>query len=108
MTVKASWNDAVLAESDRTILVEGNQYFPAEDVRMDLLERTESSTHCPWKGDAKYYSVVVHGHRNNDAAWFYPEPYDAAKDVQDYVAFWKGVEVSGGNENTPEIRPPGR
>ena len=67
MTVKATWNDAVLAESDRTILVDGNKYFPAEDVRMELLEKTESSTHCPWKGDAKYYSVVADGRRNNDA-----------------------------------------
>ena len=108
MTVKATWNDAVLAESDRTILVEGNQYFPAEDVRMELLEKSESSTYCPWKGDAKYYSIVVDGRRNDDAAWYYPEPDEAAKDVQDHVAFWKGVEVSGGNQNTPEIRPPGR
>jgi uncharacterized protein (DUF427 family) len=108
MTVRASWNGAVVAESDRTILVEGNQYFPSDDVRMDLLEKSESSTFCPWKGDASYYSIVVDGERNGDAAWFYAEPYDAAKGIQDYVAFWKGVEVSGSNQDTPEIHPPGR
>jgi uncharacterized protein (DUF427 family) len=74
----------------------------------DLLEKSGSSTHCPWKGDASYYSIVVGGDRNEDAAWYYPEPYDAAKDIKDYVAFWNGVEVSGTNEDTPEIRPPGR
>jgi uncharacterized protein (DUF427 family) len=108
MTVRATWNNVVLAESDHTILVEGNQYFPEEDVATGLLERSESSTHCPWKGDASYYSVVVDGRRNEDAAWYYPEPYDAAKAIKDYVAFWNGVEVSGENANTPEIRPPAR
>ncbi len=108
MTVRATWNNVVLAESDRTILVEGNQYFPADDVRIELLEATASSTFCPWKGDASYYSVVVEGSCNDDAAWFYSEPYAAAKDIQDYVAFWKGVEVSGTNAETPEIRAPGR
>ncbi len=108
MTIRASWNGAVLAESDRTVLVEGNQYFPAEDVVMELLDDSQSSSYCPWKGDASYFSVVVDGKRNEDAAWYYPEPYDAAKDIKGYVAFWKGVEVSGKNENTPEIRPTGR
>jgi uncharacterized protein (DUF427 family) len=108
MTVKATWNNEVLAESDRTILVEGNQYFPAHDVRMELFEKTATSTYCPWKGDASYFSVVVDGARNDDAAWYYPGPYDAAKDIKDYVAFWKGVEVSGANQDTPEIKPPGR
>ena len=108
MTVRATWNDAVLAESDRTILVEGNQYFPADDVRTELLEQSTSSTHCPWKGDASYCSVIVDGSRHADAAWYYPEPYEAAKDIRGFVAFWKGVEVSGTNDDTPEIRPPGR
>ncbi len=108
MTVKATWNNAVVAESDHTILVEGNQYFPAAAVRAELLEKSDASTHCPWKGDASYYSIVVDGDRNVDAAWYYREPYEAAKDIKDYVAFWKGVEVTGTNENTPEIRPPGR
>ena len=108
MTVRASWNNEVLAESDRTILVEGNQYFPEGDVRMEFLEKSTASTHCPWKGDASYYSVVVDGARNDEAAWYYPEPFDAAKDIENYVAFWRGVEVSGANRDTPEIRPPGR
>ena len=108
MTVRASWNNAVLAESDRTILVEGNQYFPERDVRMEFLEKSATSTHCPWKGDASYYSVVVDGTRNDDAAWYYPDPFDAAKDIENYVAFWRGVEVSGANGDSPEIRPPGR
>jgi uncharacterized protein (DUF427 family) len=105
MTIRASWNSAVIAESDHTILVEGNQYFPAEDVAKELFESSGTSTHCPWKGDASYYSIVVDGERNEDAAWFYPEPYEAAKDIKNYVAFWKGVEVTGTNEGTPEIRP---
>jgi uncharacterized protein (DUF427 family) len=108
MTVRATWNNAVVAESDRTILVEGNQYFPADDVRTDVLEKSVSSTHCSCKGDASYYSIIADGSRNDDAAWYYPDPYDAAKDIRGYVAFWKGVEVSGTNEDTPEIRPPGR
>ena len=108
MTVQASWNGRLLAKSDNTILVEGNQYFPAEDVETELFERSETSTHCPWKGDASYHSIVVDGERNEDAAWYYPEPYDAAKDIRDYVAFWNGVEVSGTNVDTPEILVPSR
>lgn len=108
MTVKATWDSAVLAESDRTILVEGNQYFPAEDVARQFLDPSDTSSHCPWKGDAGYYNVVVGDARNEDAAWYYAEPYDAAKDIRGYVAFWKGVEVSGENPDTPEIRPPAR
>jgi len=108
MTVRATWNGAVVAESDHTILVEGNQYFPEGDVRVDVLEKSTSSTHCPWKGDASYYSIVVDGGRNSDAAWYYPDPYDAARDIKGYVAFWKGVEVTGTNQDTPEVRPSGR
>jgi uncharacterized protein (DUF427 family) len=108
MTIRASWNGAVIAESDRTILVEGNQYFPAEDVNMEFFDASESSTHCPWKGDASYFSIAVDGARNADAAWYYRQPYEAAKDIKGYVAFWKGVEVSGQNEGTPEIRPSAR
>ncbi|MGP0031572.1 MAG: DUF427 domain-containing protein [Acidimicrobiales bacterium] len=105
VTVRATWNSAVVAESDRTILVEGNQYFPAEEVAMERLEGSQSSTHCPWKGDASYYSIIVDGRRNDDAAWYYPEPYHAAQDIKGYVAFWKGVEVSGTNGYN---RPSGR
>lgn len=108
MTVQATWNDRVLAKSDRTILVEGNQYFPAADVDRALLEDSGTHTHCPWKGDASYYTVVVDGRRNEDAAWYYPDPFPAAEAVKGYVAFWRGVEVSGENPDTPEIRPPRR
>jgi uncharacterized protein (DUF427 family) len=105
MTVRATWNGVTLAESDRTILVEGNQYFPPEDVVKDLFEPTGTHSHCPWKGDASYYDVVAGGARNADAAWYYPAPFAAAESVKDYVAFWKGVEVSGSNENTPVVTP---
>jgi uncharacterized protein (DUF427 family) len=108
MTVTATWNGVVLAESDRTILVEGNQYFPAGDVVAANLEPTAATSHCPWKGDASYYDVIADGKRNDGAAWYYPEPYAAAEGVRDYVAFWKGVEVTGSNPDTPEIRPAGR
>ncbi|HWF16180.1 MAG TPA: DUF427 domain-containing protein [Acidimicrobiales bacterium] len=108
MTVRAMWNNEVLAESDRTILVEGNQYFPVEDVTTERFEKSDSSTYCPWKGDASYYNIVVDGRRNDDAAWYYPVPFDAAEDIKGYVAFWKGVEVTGTNPNTPEIRAPDR
>ena len=108
MTVRATWNEVVLAESNRTILVEGNQYFPLDDVMTEFLETSDSSTHCPWKGDASYYDVVVGERRNQGAAWYYAEPFHAASDIKGYVAFWKGVEVSGANADTKEIRPPGR
>lgn len=106
MTVHATWQGAVLATSDRTILVEGNHYFPVEDVDASALERSEHRTFCPWKGDASYFDVVVDGERNSNAAWYYPEPYEAAAAIQGYVAFWHGVEVTGTNEGAPEIRPP--
>ncbi len=94
MTVRASWNGAVLAESDRTVVVEGNHYFPPEDVRTDLLEPSDTHTTCPWKGVASYHSVVVDGERNADAAWSYPEPKEAAAQIAGRIAFWHGVEVS--------------
>ena len=94
MTVRASWNGTVLAESDRTVVVEGNHYFPPEDVRTDLLESSDTHTTCPWKGVASYHSVVVDGERNADAAWYYPEPKEAASEIAGRVAFWHGVEVT--------------
>jgi uncharacterized protein (DUF427 family) len=108
MTVQARWNDVVIAESDGTVLVEGNHYFPPDDVRFDLLERSELTTHCSWKGDASYHHVVVDGSRNEEAAWYYPEPYDAAVQIKNYIAFWKGVEVNGSNPGESEILPPQR
>jgi uncharacterized protein (DUF427 family) len=93
MTVRASWNGAVLAESDRTVVVENNHYFPIEDVRSQYFEDSATHSHCPWKGDASYRSVVVDGKRNDDAAWYYPHPSEAARQITDRVAFWKGVTV---------------
>lgn len=90
----ATWNGAVLARSDDTIVVEGNHYFPPESVDQSLFEDSETHTTCPWKGVASYRTVVVDGERNRDAAWYYPEPKDAAAEIAGYVAFWRGVEVA--------------
>ena len=90
---KATWNGAVLAESDRTETVEGNQYFPPDAVNRAYLRESTTHTVCPWKGTASYFHVVVNGERNNDAAWYYPEPKDAARQIKDHVAFWHGVTV---------------
>jgi len=89
----ASWNGTVIAKSDDIVTVEGNAYFPLEDVRQDLLRPSGTNTWCPWKGTASYYSVEVDGQVNRDAAWYYPEPKDAAKEITGRVAFWRGVEV---------------
>jgi uncharacterized protein (DUF427 family) len=94
MTVTATYEGNVIARSDRTVVVEGNHYFPAEDVSEGVLEPSATHTICPWKGEASYYDVVVGSHRNADAAWYYPTPKDAAKEITDRVAFWKGIEVS--------------
>ncbi len=93
MTVRATWNGTVLAESDHTVVVEGNHYFPAGDVRTEHLEDSTTQSVCPWKGTASYRSVVVDGARNDDAAWYYPTPKEAASEIADRVAFWKGVTV---------------
>lgn len=91
---KASWNGAVIAESNDTVEVEGNQYFPIEAVKSQYLKPSDTHTGCPWKGTASYYSLEVDGKTNTDAAWFYPEPKDAAKEIKGRVAFWKGVTVT--------------
>jgi uncharacterized protein (DUF427 family) len=93
MTIRATWNGTVLAESDATVIVEGNHYFPAADVRDEFFEASGTQSVCPWKGTASYRSVVVDGTRNEDAAWYYPDPKDAAREITDRVAFWKGVTV---------------
>ena len=90
---KAIWNGAVLAESDRTEVVEGNYYFPPDAVRREFFKESSHHTVCGWKGTASYYDVVVGGQLNKDAAWYYPTPKDAAKNIAGYVAFWKGVQV---------------
>lgn len=90
---KAIWNNQLIAQSDKTIIVEGNHYFPPDSVNKSFLVPTQTSSECPWKGTASYYSVVVNGEENTDAAWFYPQPKDAAQSIKNYIAFWKGVEV---------------
>lgn len=93
MLMRAVWNGKVLAESDETVVVEGNHYFPADAVDRSLFVESETHTTCPWKGLASYYSVEVDGKRNADAAWYYPDPKPEAENIRDYVAFWHGVEV---------------
>ena len=90
---KATWNGAVLAESEVFEVVEGNVYFPPSAVKREHFRESDTHTTCPWKGLASYYDVVVGGETNKDAAWFYPTPKDAAKNIKDHVAFWKGVKV---------------
>ena len=90
---KAIWNGAVLAQSDRCEVVEGNQYFPPDAVDRRYFKESSTHTVCPWKGTASYYDVVVNGETNKDAAWYYPQPKDAAKQITNHVAFWRGVTV---------------
>lgn len=91
--MKAVWNGQVIAESDDTVVVEGNHYFPIESVRREYLRDSATHTTCGWKGVASYYSLAVDGASNPDAAWYYPEPKPAAAEVRDRVAFWRGVKV---------------
>jgi uncharacterized protein (DUF427 family) len=94
MTMQAVWRGTVLASSDDTVVVENNHYFPAGSLNTDLFSGSATSSLCPWKGTASYYSVTVDGETNADAAWYYPDPLPEASMVTDRVAFWKGVEVS--------------
>ena len=91
--MKATWKGAVLAESDETVVVEGNHYFPKESINSENFRESATHTTCPWKGVASYFDVVVDGEVNRDAAWYYPEPKDAAKEITGRVAFWRGVKV---------------
>lgn len=91
--VRATWNGVVLAESDDTVIVEGNHYFPVSSVDRRYLRRSETHTRCPWKGTASYHTLVVDGKQNVDAAWFYPDPSQAARRIEGRIAFWHGVEV---------------
>jgi uncharacterized protein (DUF427 family) len=91
---RASWNGTVIAESDDTVVVEGNHYFPLDSVRPGILRPSDTQTICPWKGTASYYTVEVDGQSNVDAAWYYPTPKEAAQEITDRVAFWHGVEVT--------------
>ena len=91
--MKAIWNNEVIAESDETVVVENNHYFPLKSVKKEFLKDSSTHTTCPWKGIASYYSINVNGQENKDAAWYYPETRPAAKEIENYVAFWKGVKV---------------
>ena len=91
---KATWQGVVLAQSNETIEIEGNQYFPPDSVNRQYLEDSTMHSTCPWKGEASYYTITVNGNKNPDAAWYYPDPKDAAAQIKNYVAFWKGVEIT--------------
>ncbi len=91
--MKAIWNGQTIAESDNTVVVENNHYFPLESVKPEYLTDSQTHTTCPWKGLASYYSLTVDGKTNTDAAWYYPDPKPAASQIKDRVAFWKGVTV---------------
>lgn len=91
--MKAIWNGKIIAESNKTIVIENNHYFPSNSIKKEYFENSSNHSTCPWKGEASYYSLVVEGKTNKDAAWYYPQPKSEAKEIQDHVAFWKGVEV---------------
>ena len=91
--MKAIWNNQIIAESYKTINIEGNQYFPVDSVKSEFLEDSDTQTHCHWKGDASYKTIVVDGKTNKDAAWYYPSPMERAKMIKGYFAFWKGVKI---------------
>ena len=91
--MRATWRGAILAESDDTVVVEGNHYFPNKSIRSEYFRKSDSHTICPWKGEASYYDIEVDGAVNRDAAWFYPEPKPAAANIRNRVAFWKGVTI---------------
>ena len=90
---KAIWNGAVLAASDHTQIVEGNHYFPVDSIKREYFRENENHTVCPWKGTASYYDIEVDGQVNRGAAWYYPSPKPAAKNIKDHIAFWRGVQV---------------
>ena len=92
--MRATWNGQTIAESDDTVVVEGNHYFPRSSLDETLVVPSTKTSFCPWKGAATYLSLAVDGKENADAVWFYPEPKDAAAEIKDRVAFWKGVEVT--------------
>lgn len=91
--MKAIWNGQVIAESDDTVVVENNHYFPHTSINKEFFKESDTHTVCPWKGTASYYTIDVDGTKNPDAAWYYPVPSELAKSIKDYVAFWKGVTI---------------
>ena len=92
--MKAIWNNTVIAESNSTIIIENNHYFPPSSVNSAFLKPSETTTVCPWKGEASYYNIKVNEDINKNAAWYYPNPKEKASDIKDYVAFWKGVSIT--------------
>jgi uncharacterized protein (DUF427 family) len=92
--MKATWHGTTIADSDATVVVEGNHYFPPESVKAEYLRDSATNTTCPWKGEASYKTIEVDGEANPDAAWYYPAPKEAAAEIKDHYAFWKGVEVA--------------
>ena len=92
--MKAIYNGTIIAESDETIVIENNHYFPPDAVHHDFLKASDHRTTCPWKGDAHYYDVIVDGKESRNAAWTYPQPKDAAAEIKGYIAFWRRVEVT--------------
>jgi uncharacterized protein (DUF427 family) len=92
--MKAVWKNTVIAESDKTEVVEGNHYFPADSIKKQYFKESPTTSHCPWKGDASYFTVNVNGEENKDAAWYYSAPKEKAANIKGHVAFWKGVQVS--------------
>ena len=91
--MKAIWNGKIIAKSNETIFIENNHYFPVDSVKKEYLDNSETHTVCPWKGQASYYNLVVDGKTNGDAAWYYPQPKPLAKNIRNFIAFWKGVQV---------------
>lgn len=91
--MKAIWNDTVIAESNETVIIEGNHYFPQNSIKSEYFKSSETNSVCPWKGTASYYSLEIKGERNEDAAWYYPSVSELARSIEGRVAFWKGVEV---------------
>lgn len=91
--MKAVWNGKILAESDETVVVENNHYFPPNSINKEYFQPSNTHTTCPWKGEASYYTLQVDGKENQDAAWYYPEPSAAARKIKDHIAFWKGVSI---------------
>ena len=92
--MKAIWNNQVIAESDNTIVVENNHYFPKESIKLEYFKACDTQTTCPWKGLASYYTLEVDGKQNPNAAWYYPEPKSAAANIANHVDFWKGVKIT--------------
>ena len=93
MNIKAVWKNQIIAESQETILLEGNHYFPLDSIQKEFFENSDLHTNCPYKGQASYYTIVVNGERNKDAAWYYPNPKKQFEKITDRIAFWKGVQI---------------